>query len=188
MIGLIQKTLLDLVNSMAGVDAVAEVKRRAGVPADKVYRIDEPYEDDEWERLLSSACEVLKVTQAQAEEAFADFFCRDALHRWPTWFKMATNSRQLLECHPFIHNSFASGVRHPALHKAIGDKFSLESRDAELVVHYNSPNRLCGLYMALARWIIAHYGDEATVEEICCVKKGDPECRIHVCWAQPAVL
>ena len=183
MVGLIQKTLLDLVSAAAGVDAVAEVKRRAGVPADKEFRIDQSYGDDEWARLLSSTCAVLKITPAQAEEAFADYFCKDALQRWRTWFKMSSNARQFLETQPAIHNSFASGVQTPELRKEITDKFKLEKRDDELVVHYSSHNQLCGLYVALARWIITHYGDSAAVEETRCCKKGDPECEIHIHWA-----
>jgi CheY-like chemotaxis protein len=33
---------------------------------------------------------------------------------------------------------------------------SLERRDGELVTHYRSPNQLCGLYKALARWVPLH--------------------------------
>ena len=50
MVGLIQKLLMDLVEESAGADAVAEVKRRADVPADRVFRMDEVYDDEEWRR------------------------------------------------------------------------------------------------------------------------------------------
>jgi hypothetical protein len=184
MIGLIHKTLFGLIEHLAGGDAVAEVKRRAGVPADQVFRLDEAYDDGEWQRLLEAACQVLRVPQCQAEEAFADFFCRDALRRWPTWFAMSRSAREFLERHPSIHNSFATGVRDPATRQAIGDKFDLRKYPGELVMHYRSPNRLCGLYMALARWIIRHYGDQADVEETRCLKKGDRACEVHVRWPQ----
>jgi hypothetical protein len=185
MIGLIHKTLCSLIEQLAGRDAVAEVKRRAEVPADKVFRLDEAYDDGEWQRLLAATCAVLHVTQPQAEEAFADFFCQDALRRWPTWFAMSRSAREFLERHPAIHNSFATGVRDPATRKAVSDKFDLKKLPGELVMHYRSPNRLCGLYVALARRIIGHYGDQATVEETRCMKKGDPACEVHVRWSHP---
>ena len=183
MVGLVHKLLFDLVESLVGAEAVSEVKRRAGVPADKTFRMDEAYDDEEWRRLLAAACDVLEVSQQQAEETYADFFLIDALQRWPMWFQMSRNSREFLERQPKIHNGFATGVHDVEAGRAINDKFRLETSDKELVMHYRSPNQLCGLYQALARWIINHYGDEATIEETRCLKKGDPECEIHVCWA-----
>ena len=55
--------------------------------------------------------EVLNTTQEQAEEAYADFFCKDALERWPTWFTMSKNAREFLEKQPRIHHGFATSVR-----------------------------------------------------------------------------
>ena len=185
MLGLIHRTLLSLIESAAGGEAVAEVKRRAGVPEDRAFRMGESYNDDAWQRLLASTCALLNISPAQAEEVFADFFGQDALQRWPTWFAMSKNARQFLERQPAIHNSFATGVHDSAARAAIADKFKLEKRDRELVMHYRSPNRLCGLYMAMARWIIKHYGDHAVVDETRCLKNGDPECELHILWHEP---
>ena len=187
MVGLIYKTLFGLVESVAGCDAVAEVRRRADICADRVFRLNAAYDDAEWQRLFAAACDVLSIPQSRAEAAFADFFCQDALQRWPTWFAMSLSAREFLERQPNIHNSFTTGVRDAAARRAIGDKFRLEKRERELVMHYRSPNQLCGLYTALARWIINHYNEEATVEELRCLKRGDPECEVHIHWPQPGV-
>ena len=108
---------------------------------------------------------------------------KDGQTRWPMWFKMAKNAREFLVRQPKIHNGFATSQQDPALRSAIDDKFEVEERNGELVVHYRSPNQLCGLYMALARWIINHYGDNAVVEEASCAKNGASQCEIHVRWA-----
>jgi hypothetical protein len=181
-VGTIQKILLDMVEGEAGAAAVAEVKRRAEVPVDRVFRLDTVYPDDEWQRLLASACEVLQVTRAQAMEVYARYFCEDAIKRWPTWFRMSRNSRQFLERQPTIHNCFATGVRDPDARKAVTDKFRVEKLKKEIVTHYRSPNHLCDLYEALARWIIRHYGEQATIWQTQCTQRGDPECEIHVRW------
>lgn len=183
MVGLVQKLLMDLIEESAGADAVAEVKRRADVPADRVFRMDEVYDDEEWRRLLVATCDVLELTPDQAEQAFADYFCKDALQRWPMWFQMSKNAREFLLRQPAIHNGFATGVRDAESRQAITDKFEVEEKDQDLVVHYRSPNKLCGLYMKLAKWIINHYGDNATVNEKQCSKNGHAECEIHVQWA-----
>lgn len=187
MVGLVQKLLFDLIEASAGREALSEVKHRAQVPEDKVFHIGEVYDDDEWRRLFTATCEVLNITPEQAEEVYADFFLKDGLKRWPTWFQMSKNSREFLERQPAIHNSFATGLQDPAARCAMNDKFRLEKSEAELVVHYRSPNRHCGLYKALARWIMKYYGDSGTIEESCCLKKGDPECEIHIRWVQGAV-
>ncbi len=184
MVGLIHMVLFGLIEAMAGAEAILEVRRRAGVPPDKVFRMDEAYDDAEWQRLLAAACAVLEVTPAQAEQAFAEFFLRDALGRWPAWFAMSRNAREFLERQPKIHRSFASSVLDSAARQAIVEKFHVDSRPSELIVSYASPNQLCGLYVALARAVIRHYGEQATVEETRCCKRGDPQCEVHIGWPE----
>ena len=48
---------------------------------------------------------------------------------------------------------------------------------------WRAANQLCGLYTALARLIINHYGDDASIEEAKCLKQGDSECEIRIRWA-----
>lgn len=182
MVGLIPKILIDLIESKAGDEGAAEVKRRAGVPLEERFRLDAVYPDEQWQRLLRAACEVLGVTQDDAEIAYADFFARDALRRWPVWFEMSPNARSFLERQQTIHNAFATGVRNAEARAGIRDKFRLEKREGELVVHYRSPNELCGLYRALARWVLQYYREDAAVDETRCAKRGDPECEIHIRW------
>jgi len=71
MVGLVQKLLFDLIESSAGADAACEVRRRADVPQDKEFHINEVYDDVEWRRLFSATLDVLNLTQEQAEEADA---------------------------------------------------------------------------------------------------------------------
>jgi len=73
-------------------------------------------------------------------------------------------------------------VRDPDSRKAVVDKFRIERFDDKIVTHYRSPNKLCSLYKALARWMFSHYGDEALIEETKCMHRGDEECEIHVIW------
>jgi predicted hydrocarbon binding protein len=182
MIGLIQKILLDLVEERAGPEAVTDVKKLAGVPVDRIFRIGEIYSDTEWQNLLSAACRVLCANEEQVMELYADAFGRDALVRFSKWFEMSANSREFLERQVTIHNVFASGMVDPNTRKAVVDKFRIETFDDKIVTHYRSPNKLCSLYKALARWMFNHYGDDAEIEETKCMQRGDEECEIHVIW------
>lgn len=182
MMGLIHRLLFAMVEESTGTAGVREVKKLAAIPEDRDFRIDETYEDEEWRRLLDAACEVLSVNQAEAEVAFADCFYRDSLERWPTWFEISSSAREFLERQPAIHNGFATGVTDPKMRRQIIDKFRLEKRADKLIVRYRSPNRLCGLYIALGRKIIEHYGDKAVIDEHRCQRQGDTECEIHIVW------
>jgi hypothetical protein len=182
LVGLIHKVLFDLLEAVGGPATVAEVRRRAAVPEDRRFRLDTVYADDEWQRLLAAAGEVLGKTQEELEKAYAEFFGRDSLRRWPVWFEMSGSARQFLERQQTIHNTFATGMRDAGARSNIRDKFRLESGDGELITHYRSPNQLCGLYKALAQWVLDHYKETATIEETRCTKRGDPECEIHIRW------
>ncbi len=187
MVGLICKVLIDFVRATGGDAAVNKVKLQAQVPPAQEYKLNGVYDDAEWRRLVGAACAVLGITADQAEADFADFFFKDSLGRWPMWFKMSRNSREFLLRQPAIHNSLAAGVSEEAQRTAIADKFRIEATDDGLVTHYRSANGHCGLYRALARCIINHYGDEATVEEPRCALRGDDECEIHVHWTKGGV-
>ena len=182
MIGLIPRVLLDLITAAGGPTAAAEVRRRAGVSPEKRLAMSDIYDDAQWRRLFAATCEVLNVSQSQAEDLFAEHFLADALKRWPVWFQMSASARQLLERQPSIHNSLAAGLHDPRVRKSTADKFRIEKRDRELIAHYRSPNELCGLYKALARRVLTHYGERATVEETQCMKEGAGECVIHIRW------
>jgi len=116
------------------------------------------------------------------EEEYARYFLKDAQERWPAWFKMSKTAREFLERHPAVHNNFADAVRDPASRDLIRDKFRIERLQDKIITHYRSPNRHCHLYISLAREVLKLYGEEASIEQVKCVKRGDPECEIWISW------
>lgn len=60
-IGIIQNIIFELINDIAGKEAVVEVKILAGVASGNAIPIDTKYSDDEWQRIFSAACEILKT-------------------------------------------------------------------------------------------------------------------------------
>lgn len=182
MVGLIQKILLDLIQSLLGEEGVLDVKRRADIPLDKNFKINTAYSDEEWQRLWKSSLEILKVTPEKACNLYADAFYKDVMTRFPMWFKMSKNSYEFLARQPAIHNNFATGVRSQKDRQAITDKFLVEVQDKKLITHYRSPNKLCELYIALAKWLIEYYHDSAVIEEVTCMHSNQPECEIHIQW------
>ncbi len=182
MLGYPFKPMLQAIEAKGGSAAVAEVKRRAGVPPERTYRMNETYADDECQRLLVAAGDFLDLCLEETCDLWAEAFLKDTRKRFPVWYQMCANSRALLEYHPEIHIGFAAGLADPKASQAVTDKFRLEKLQQELIVHYRSPNRLCMLYRALAQRVIAYYGDEARIEETRCQHHGDAECEIHIRW------
>lgn len=182
MLGYPFRPLLQAIEVKAGPGAVDQAKRRAGVPPERVYRMSETYDDEECQRLLAAAGEVLALGVEETCDAWAEAFLRDTQKRFPAWYEMCASSRALLECHPEIHAGFAAGLEDPEAGRAVASKFRIEKLERELIVHYRSPNRLCLLYRALARRVIAHYGDEASIAEKRCPHRGDDECEFHIRW------
>ncbi|WED41988.1 heme NO-binding domain-containing protein [Legionella cardiaca] len=184
MIGLIQKILLNMVHSIKGEEGVTQLKKLAQVPQDKNFQINNVYTDEEWQRLLTAALDLLQLNQEEIEALYADYFCNDVIVRFPTWFQMSKNSYEFLSIQPTIHNCFATGCADAVARQAVNEKFKLEQLPNKLITHYRSPNKLCGLYKALAQWVIHYYKDEANIEEKKCIKLGDDECEIHVNWTK----
>ena len=176
MLGYPLKLLLNLIEERYGREGVSRALAEAGLPADRTYRLNEPYWDNEAQRLTAAAFQHLSL-----EEIAAAFF-KDTLERFPTWFEMCKTSRAFLEMQPEIHNTFAHGLQRPEERDAVRDKFRLEKLEDELVVHYRSPNRLCGMYKAIAQHVFEHYKEHATIEEPRCMEHGDDECELRIRW------
>ena len=176
MLGYPLKLLLNAIEGRHGREGVVAALAEAGLPADRVYRLSEPYSDDEAQRLGAAAFRRISV------EDMAEAFFKDTLARFPTWFGMCKSSREFLEMQPEIHNTFAHGLQRPEDRQAVRDKFRLEKHADELVVHYRSANRLCDMYKAIARRVFEYYGDRATIDEPRCMKLGDGECELRIRW------
>ncbi|CEK12049.1 heme NO-binding domain-containing protein [Legionella hackeliae] len=184
MIGLIQKILLSMVQDLKGEEGMIELKKLANVPVDKSFQINNIYSDEEWQRLFLAAQTLLRLSPEEVEAHYANYFGKDVVHRFPTWFNMSPNSYEFLSIQPTIHNCFATSMADAETRQAINEKFRLEKLPNQLITHYRSPNRLCGLYKALARWVVDYYHDEASIEEKKCLKLGNDECEIHIQWTE----
>jgi hypothetical protein len=172
------KVLLNGVEKSHGREAVVRTLAEAGVPADRVFRLNEPYSESEAQRLI------IAVSQFISVDDIAEAFFTDTLIRFPTWYEMCKTSRQFLEMQPEIHNTFAVGLQRLEDRDRVRDKFRLEKLADELVVHYRSPNRMCDMYKAIALRVFKHYQEEATIDEPRCMKRGDDDCELRIRWTK----
>jgi hypothetical protein len=171
------KLLLSIIENRYGREGVVETLKEAGIPTDRRYRLNDPYDDSEARRLSEV------VSRRVPPEEIAEAFFKDTLVRFPTWFQMCKTSREFLEMQPQIHNTFAHSLQQPEEQNAVRDKFRLEKLEDELVVHYRSPNVMCDMYRAIAQHVFRHYEDNGTIDEPRCMKRGDEECEIRIRWS-----
>jgi len=176
MLGYPLKLVLTAIEKRHGREGVVQTLEECGLPADRNYRLNESYDDNEARKLSAAAFKRLSM------EDIAQAFFEDTLTRFPTWYQMCKTSRQFLEMQPEIHNTFAIGLQEPAERDAVRDKFRLEKLQDELIVHYRSANQLCEMYKAIAEYVVRHYKEQATIDERKCVKRGDTECEFRIRW------
>ena len=180
MVGVIHQLFFEFVEKSFGAPAVAEVKRRAGLGAGQDYRMDAAYSDEELQRIVGAAVELSGLPAEQAEIAFARFCGEQLSVRMAGFFQTSKSARELLQRQPSIHTMMASSVQDPAAKKKILSKFRFEEVNGETITHYVSPNRHCTLYRGLAEWVSEYYRERIEIREPRCLKRGDPECEIHV--------
>lgn len=184
MIGLIPRIWIMTLQKITDQQHIGSILAQAGVPEDKTYALDAPYEDAELMRIMHASAEVLGLDLDVLIHEFSEVFIQDAVKRWPVWFEMAPDARSFLERQPRIHGSFSRSLDDVEnLGKQKAQKFRTTEIGNGLLVEYRSPNKLCGLYKSLARSVFRHYKDEqAHIEEPLCMHLGHDHCEIRVTW------
>jgi len=187
-IGLIQRVLLNTLTKTGGDELRHRVMDRAGVERDRQFRIDTNYSDTECLQLFAMAKEETGCSEDELFKLFATEFVSETRVIFPKFYEQCANSEDFLRRQAAIHSLIGSSVRDEKQKQAINDKFKIEdSSPGNLMVHYNSPNKLCGLYHALAHSVADSFGDKLTVRTVNCAKKNGKgtRCEFLVTWLRP---
>ncbi|MEL7255790.1 MAG: heme NO-binding domain-containing protein [Pseudomonadota bacterium] len=167
MIGIIEKVLVDCLIEVGGDELRQDVFFAAGIPADRVYRMDQHYPDAETARLLEAT---LTQTQLDAQAIFdlftAQFF--DIVEQvFPEFLRMCSSSEDLLRKQIKIHSIMAGGCRAAEDRQQVYDKFHLvDIGPHEIQVHYKSELQLSLLYETLMRYAAEKFGDTVVMQKI----------------------
>lgn len=163
MIGWVPHVLVGFLDQVGGVDVRKASLTDAGLdPEATRFRLDTDVPDPACRRLVEAACARLGVAEAQAFVLFAPYFLDRAYASFPGFFRGVTGTREFLLRQPAIHNCLAAGLRDPQ-RRAVADKFRVEGVPRGVRVHYNSPNRLATLYVALVHQLASRHGEAAEV-------------------------
>lgn len=187
MIGIIEKIIVDCLLVVGDDETRLDVFFDAGIPPDRVYRLDRHYPDEETARLIVSS---LKITGLNTQ-AFFDLFTVmffDVLEDvFPEFLRMSKTSADLVRKQAKIHALMAAGSRKPGESEKSTDKFQmLEKGPHEVVVRYKSELQLCGLYETIVRAAAERYGDTVVFADHECVSHGADACVMTMQWTSIA--
>lgn len=183
MIGIIEKVIVDCLLDVGDDELRLDVFFDAGIPPDRVYRMDEHYSDAETARLIASALRLTNVEPDQFYELFSRVFFDVIQDVFPEFLRMSETSEDLVRKQAKIHALIAAGCRKPGESEKSTDKFQLEDRGPhDIVVRYKSELQLCALYERLVHFAAARYGDEVRIASHDCAHNGADLCTIAVKW------
>jgi hypothetical protein len=183
MIGIIQRTLSECLVEAGGEALRTAVFRDAGVPEDRVFRMDQNYPDEETGRLIDATLRLSGLDTEALFGLFSKTFIRFIREVFPQFMIMSENSEDLVRMQAKIHALIAAGMRSKEERDATTDKFVLVDHGPHrLTVRYRSQLQLCGLYKQLVRDMAAEFGDRVEIDTLDCRKAGAEACRFCVRW------
>lgn len=178
MIGWVPHVLTAFLDEVGGPQTCREILAEAGFDPDIRFRINADYADALCRRILDVACVRLGVTEEAAFELFAPFFLARSREMFPAFFVHRPDVRAFLLHQPEVHNTLAAGLKEGE-RSQVASKFRVEPMPGGARVFYRSPNRLAGLYAAVARRLGEELG-QATRVVFEAGGPGDAECVMAV--------
>ncbi|MEO0371483.1 MAG: heme NO-binding domain-containing protein [Pseudomonadota bacterium] len=164
MIGIIEKVVVDCLLQEGGDELRQDVFLAAGIPNDRVYRMDKHYPDTETASLLSATMSVTGMEEAQLFQLFSAVFFDVVEDVFPEFIRMCDTSEDLVRKQAKIHALIAAGSREPGESSKSTDKFQLKDHGPyHISVRYKSDLQLPGLYEALVKEAASLYGDEVAL-------------------------
>lgn len=147
---------------------------------DGVYTSLGSYADEDLAKLVSAAADALSMP---ADDVVV-WFGRNALplfaERYPQLFEPHASTRSfILTLNDIIHpevRKLYPGIDVP--------EFDFDLRDEGLVMGYRSPRKLCSFAEGLLLGAADHYGEQLTIEQPLCMKRGDVQCVLELTFAR----
>jgi hypothetical protein len=147
---------------------------------DGVYTSLGSYPDEDLTKLVGAATDALDMPA----DDVVRWFGRNALPLF------AVHYPQLFEPHDSTRSFVLTlnDIIHPEVRKlypgADVPEFDFEVREGVLVMGYRSPRKLCSFAEGLLLGAADHYGEQVTIEQPSCMKRGDDQCVIEITFAQ----
>ena len=174
--GIIHLELQKFVEQSYGKQTSLELLRRAGLESE-IYTPLRSYPDEQVVTLVAAAVEATGTSAVAILEAFGEFLVPTYLSVYGVLVRPEWRTLELIEhTEEVIHRVVRTrqpGARPPSLDvKRIGPD--------EIVVHYQSPRRLCAVARGIVRGVAKHFGERVLVSDDQCMLTGDRLCALRV--------
>jgi hypothetical protein len=180
--GVVFNLLEEVVRTEHGEDAWDDLLDAAGL--DGIYTSLGSYPDSDMMKLVQAASGALGLPP----DTIVRWFGRKAIpllsSRYPDFFAGHHTSRSFL----FTLNS----IIHPEVRKvypgADVPSFDLESApdNATVLLGYRSARRLCALAEGFIEGTADHFGENAAIEQLSCMHRGDERCLLKIDFSSQA--
>jgi hypothetical protein len=147
---------------------------------DGVYASLGSYPDGDFATLVGAASDALETPA----DDVVRWFGRNALPLF------SARSPQLFEPHESTRSFVLTlnDIIHPEVRKlypgADVPEFDFDVRDDLLVMGYRSPRKLCSFAEGLLLGAADHYGEQLTIEQPSCMKRGDDQCVLEIAFSR----
>jgi Haem-NO-binding len=171
--GVIFTSLREYLTASQGDEVAADIF--AGQPE---FLATEAYADEQFLLLIDRATRATGRSVDAFVHDFGVFTAITTFNRlYPAFFSVATSAREfLLTVEARIHELVRATIPNAA-----PPKLHVTELDGDGVsIVYSSPRQLCVLLRGLVQGTASHYGEQATIEEQACMRRGDPACRFEV--------
>ncbi|MBI5654008.1 MAG: heme NO-binding domain-containing protein [Chloroflexi bacterium] len=143
----------------------------------KMYMPIQTYPDAEVVALVTTASKMTGVPVNAILEDFGGFILPDLIQMYQALIKPEWDALNfIMHTEATIHTV----VRHRnpgALPPALK---CVRVSPGEVVLHYNSSRKMCGVAKGIARGVAKHYDQSITVAETTCMHRGDAGCLISI--------
>jgi hypothetical protein len=176
--GVIFTSFRDFLTETEGGDLAREI-----FAEEPIYLLSEAYPDERLLRLISRTAEATGKAADDVVHDFGVFTGETTFTRlYPAFFAIAPSAREfLLTVETRIHELVRATIPN-----ALPPQLTVSELDSEgVMIEYTSPRQLCVLLRGLAEGTARYYGETAAIDEVACMRRGDPSCRFEIRLSRP---
>ena len=175
--GIVFNLLEQVVTAAHGADTWDDLLDRSGLNG--AYTSLGSYQDEELERLVASACEMLGLGRDEVLRWFGQQAIPLLAKAYPAFFEGHVTSR-----------TFVGGINH-VIHAEVRKLYTgaecphFNIRDTQagvLSMDYRSSRRMCALAQGFVEGAASFYCEEVEFHHVACTSHGAPRCEFEICW------
>lgn len=161
--GAIAQCLEDMVKNKFGKDIWEKSLENAGMSKSTFFMPVQNIDDEKVMKLINSVCNNLKISQAQAADAFGDYWVNVyAPKLYNSYFKNAKSAKEFILNMDGVHDSVTRNIKD-----ATPPRFEYEWKDNKtLLMKYKSQRGLIVFLVGLLKGVGKHYNENIRITQL----------------------